>query len=331
MKPIIFSGIQPTAQAPHLGNYLGALRQWVNFQNDYQSYFCVVDLHALTVTQKKEEFTEAIYASYAMLLALGIDLKLSNLFVQSHVPEHTELAWLLNCFTSIGQLLRMTQYKEKSQQQKQFVSAGLFDYPVLMAADILLYDTAKVPVGDDQLQHIELARDLAERFNRSHGELFKLPQPMLIKETARIMSLQQPEQKMSKSDPNVNATIFLLDSPDLVRKKLSIAVTDSQKEIKFDPSRKGLYNLLSIYKALKPAPDSEIEQHFQAKGYQELKAELTDLVNDFLKPIQVRYKELISDKPGLDRLMQEQAELVRAKAQAKIKQVKQAIGLIVRD
>lgn len=328
MKSIIFSGIQPTAQAPHLGNYLGALRQWVNFQSSYQSYFCVVDLHALTVPQKKEEFTEAIYASYALLLAIGIDTKLSNLFVQSHVPEHTELAWLLNCFTSIGQLSRMTQYKEKSEQQKQFVSAGLYDYPVLMAADILLYDTDKVPVGEDQVQHIELARDVATRFNHLYGDTFKLPQPMLIKETARIMSLQQPDKKMSKSDPNVNAAIFLLDSPDLVQKKISTAVTDSQTEIKFDPTRKGLYNLLSIYKALKPAQELEIEAHFQGKGYQELKTELVELINEFVKPIQTKYQQLIADKPQLKKLMKEQAEIVREKAAVKVKQVKQAIGLI---
>lgn len=329
MKPIVFSGIQPSAQAPHLGNYLGALRQWVNLQQENQSYFCVVDLHAITVPQQKTSLTEAIYASYALLLALGIDTKLSRLFVQSMVPEHTELAWLLNCYASVGQLSRMTQYKEKSETQKQFVSAGLYDYPVLMAADILLYDTDKVPVGEDQIQHLEFARDVATRFNHQHGDTFKLPKPLTLKDTARIMSLQQPEQKMSKSDSNQNAVLFLLDSPEVVAKKIGSAVTDSQTEIKFDQFRPGLYNLLSIYKALKPKEDTEIEEHFQGKGYKELKSELTQLVNEFLKPIQSKYQELINDKPELVKIMKEEAELVRTVAQKKVKEVKEKIGLIV--
>ena len=329
MKPIIFSGIQPTAQAPHLGNYLGAIRQWVNLQQENQSYFCVVDLHAITVPQPKEALTEAIYASYAILLALGIDTKLSRLFVQSMVPEHTELTWLLNCYTSVGQLSRMTQYKEKSEKQKQFVSAGLYNYPVLMAADILLYDTDKVPVGEDQIQHVELTRDVASRFNHLYGAVFKLPEPLLIKDTARVMSLQQPEKKMSKSDSNKNAILFLLDSPDEIAKKIGSAVTDSQTEIKFDPSRPGLYNLLSIYKALKPATDTEIEDHFQGQGYRELKNELTELVVEFLKPIQQRYQEIIKDKAQLSKLMKTQSELVREVAAKKISEVKEKIGLII--
>lgn len=329
MNPVLFSGIQPTGEAPHLGNYLGALRQWVILQKDFQSYFCIVDLHALTVPQDKIGLNNATYASYALLLAIGIDLKLSNLFVQSHVPEHTELAWLLNCFTSVGQLSRMTQYKEKSDAQKQFISAGLWDYPVLMAADILLYDTELIPVGEDQVQHVELARDLVQRFNHQYGEVFTLPKVKLIKETSRIMSLQQPDKKMSKSDPNPNATIFLLDSPDAIRKKIASAVTDSQTEIKFDPKRLGLYNLLSIYRALKPQDEKLIERYFETKGYQELKAALAELVIEFVKPIQTKYQEIISDKAELAKLMRAQAESVRAKAQAKVKQVKHALGLVV--
>jgi len=329
MKQIIFSGIQPTAKAPHLGNYLGTMENWVKLQQGNQCYYCVVDLHALTIPQAKESFHEAIYASYAMLLALGIDIKLSRLFVQSHVPEHTELTWLLNCFTSVGQLSRMTQYKEKSAKQKSFISAGLWDYPVLMAADILLYDVDRVPVGEDQLQHLELARDLAERFNRRCGQVFKLPQPLVSQEVARIMSLQNPEAKMSKSDSNLNGAIFLLDSPEEVRKKIGIAVTDSQTEIKFDSNRAGLFNLLTIYKALSSKTEADIEVHFRGKGYQQLKRELAELIIEFLKPIQVKYKELVADKAELQKIMRSQAELVREKAAQKVKQVKESIGLII--
>ena len=262
-------------------------------------------------------------------MSIGINTELSRVFVQSHVPEHTELAWLLNCYTSIGQLSRMTQYKEKSEKQKKFISAGLYDYPVLMAADILLYDTDQVPVGEDQIQHIELARDLALKFNNQYGQTFILPKPVILKETARIMSLQQPEQKMSKSDVNQNATIFLLDSPDIVAKKIGSAVTDSQSEIKFDESRAGLHNLLSIYRALKPQSNEQIEAHFSGKGYRELKNELSQAVIDLLKPIQKRYQDFIQDKAELRRLMIAQAELIRPIAQKKVKEVKEKIGLVI--
>jgi len=286
-------------------------------------------LHAITVPQPKQALTEATYASYALLLSIGIDTKLSKLFVQSQVPEHTELAWLLNCYTSVGQLSRMTQYKEKSEKQKNFISAGLYDYPVLMAADILLYDTDQVPVGEDQIQHIELARDIAERFNHQYGPVFKLPKGLLLKETARIMSLQQPDQKMSKSDPNQNATIFLLDSPDIVAKKIGSAVTDSQTEIRFDQSRPGLYNLLSIYRALKPQPLAEIEKHFEGRGYKELKKELAELIVDLLKPIQKRYQTFVNDKAELKKLMKAQAEQIRPVVGKKVSEVKEKIGLVI--
>src|SRR3990167_1226584 len=250
MKKVIFSGIQPSAQAPHIGNYLGALRQWVDLQNDYQAYYCVVDLHAITVPQEKKKLNESIYATYAMLLSVGLDPNLSNIFVQSHVRQHTELTWILNCFTHVGELNRMTQFKEKSTKQSQIISAGLYDYPVLMAVDILLYHTNIIPVGEDQVQHIELARDIAERFNNACGEVFTLPQAKIVKETARIMSLLDPKSKMSKSDTNRSATIFLTDKSDSIRKKIMSAVTDSKKIIEFDKTRLGLYNLLSIYKAI---------------------------------------------------------------------------------
>jgi len=328
MKQIIFSGIQPTAQSPHIGNYLGALRQWVNLQKKRQSYFCVVDLHALTILPDKKTFQEATYASYALLLALGVNPKLSRVFVQSHVPEHTELAWLLNCYTSVGQLSRMTQYKEKSKKQEKIVSAGLYNYPVLQAADILLYDTDEVPIGEDQLQHLELTRDVAERFNKLNGEVFKMPKPLILHETARIMALQQPENKMSKSDVNTNNTVFLLDPPELIRKKIASAVTDSETDIKFDPKRKGLYNLLSIYRALKSQSEADLESKFRGKNYQQFKKELSERIIELFKPIQLRYSNFSKDKGELKRIMFAQAEMVREVASKKVTQVKKAIGLV---
>ncbi len=329
MKKVIFSGIQPTAEAPHIGNYLGALRNWVEMQNHYQCYYCVVDLHAITVAQAAEKLKEATYTTYALLLAIGINPNLSTLFVQSHNPYHSELAWILNCYTPVGELNRMTQFKEKSEKQKTIVSAGLYDYPVLMAADILLYDTDIVPVGEDQLQHIELTRNLAARFNKTHGQTFVLPQAKLIKETARIMSLKNPEQKMSKSDTDKSATIFLLDSKDKIRDKIMSAVTDSEKSINFAKERKGLFNLLTIYKALSGKQEKEIEEHFSGKGYKELKEELVELLIDFLAPIQQKYFELMSDKKELERLMRVNAEKAMNKAAKKTQEIKEKVGFVL--
>lgn len=329
MGKTVFSGIQPSAMAPHLGNYLGALRQWVDLQKENHSYFSVVDLHAITVFQEKEALTEAIYTSYASLLAIGVDTKLSTLFVQSQVSAHSELSWILNCYTSVGQLSRMTQYKEKSIKQKLFVSAGLFDYPVLMAADILLYDTNLVPVGDDQIQHIELTRDIAIRFNNFYGKTFILPEPMIIKNTPRIRSLQEPTQKMSKSDANLAATIFITDSADIIVKKLKGAVTDSDNRIKFDKKRLGLYNLLSIYKALTEEDEQIIEKRYQGVGYGVFKKDLADIVVDKLAPIREKFNELILDKPELEKLMKENKEKACVQAAQKLREVKQKIGLVV--
>ncbi len=329
MKQTIFSGIQPTAQAPHLGNYLGALRQWAELQTDYRSLFCVVDLHALTVPQEGKVLNDSIYATYAILLAIGIDPKLSILFVQSHNPHHAELSWILNGYTHMGELSRMTQFKEKSLSQKEIISAGLFDYPVLMAADILLYDTEVVPVGEDQIQHVELTRDIAERFNNKYGETFRLPKVKLIKETARIMSLQDPAKKMSKSDENQSATLFLLDDRDEIVRKIKGAVTDSEKNILFQPERMGLYNLLNMYKVLSGKSEPEIEEHFQGKGYKELKEELAEMVTNFLKPVQDEYARYIKDKAELEALMKEGAEKAMEVSAQKIREVKQRIGLIL--
>jgi tryptophanyl-tRNA synthetase len=329
MKPIIFSGIQPSAESPHLGNYLGALRQWVNLQRKSHCYYCLVDLHALTVLPEKKKLNESIYTSYAVLLALGINPNVSNLFVQSQVPEHSELTWLMSCHTSVGQLSRMTQYKDKSKTQKSIVSAGLYTYPTLMAADVLLYDTDQVPVGEDQLQHLELARDLAKRFNHLYGTVFKLPKPLILKETSRIMALQEPDKKMSKSDTNINNTIFLLDSPDIIRKKIASAVTDSETEIKFDIARSGIYNLMNIYRALKPQSEAEIEASFRGKNYKQLKSELAERIIGLFKPIQLRYRNFINDRGELEKIMKEQSVKVREVAAKKISAIKKKIGLVV--
>jgi tryptophanyl-tRNA synthetase len=329
MKKTFFSGIQPTAQAPHIGNYIGIFKQWVEMQNEYNPYYCIVDLHALTVLQDPVKLKEAIYASYAMLLAVGIDPKLTTLFVQSGNPHHAELAWILNCLTTQGELSRMTQYKEKSAKQKDFVSVGLYDYPVLMAADILLYDSEVVPVGEDQVQHIELTRTIAKRFNNKYGFTFVLPKPKLVKEGARIMSLQDPDSKMSKSDENTKATLFLLDQPDVISNKVKSAVTDSESTIEFNPNRKGLFNLLSIYKALSGKSMEVIEDEFSGKGYREFKEALTELVINEFTPIQKKYSQYINDKAELEALMKAGAQRAIDTTTAKIREVKEKIGLLV--
>lgn len=329
MKPTFFSGIQPTAQAPHLGNYLGVFKQWVDLQKDYAPFYCIVDLHAITIPQETERFKQALHASYAMLLAVGIDPNLSTLFVQSHNRYHTELAWILNCFTSYGELLRMTQFKEKSAKQKEIISVGLYDYPVLMAADILLYDSQIVPVGEDQVQHVELTRDIASRFNHKYGNIFRLPKAKLLQGVARIMSLQDPTKKMSKSDENPNACLFLLDEPDTIHRKIRSSVTDSQTTIAYDPKRPGLANLLSIYRALTGQEMVAIEAKYRGKGYQEFKEELAEIVINFLGPIQQRYNTFINDKTELERLMKENAAKAIAVAEHKVREVKRKIGFIL--
>lgn len=321
--------MQPTAQAPHIGNYLGALLPNREMHKEYNSYYFIADLHAITIPQDPKAFKEAIYASYAMLLSVGMDPKSSTIFVQSQNPYHSELSWILNCFTPMGSLSRMTQFKEKSEKQKEYVSVGLFDYPVLMAADILLYDVSTVPVGEDQTQHVEITRDIATRFNGKYGETFILPQVKIVKDVARIMSLQDPTKKMSKSDENQNATLFLLDTKEQIAKKIGSAVTDSERTIVFDKNRKGLYNLLSIYKSVTGKDESVIENEFKGMGYREFKEAVSEAVWGLVKPIQSTYHELINDKPALDRLMKEGAAKSIAVAEKKVREVKEKIGFIL--
>ncbi|MDP3880217.1 MAG: tryptophan--tRNA ligase [Dehalococcoidales bacterium] len=326
IKPRVFSGIQPTGNI-HIGNYLGAISQWVKRQDTYDNIFCIVDLHAITVPQDPKVLKAKTRELSGLLLAAGIDPKRSDLFIQSHVCAHSELAWILNCFIPMGWMQRMTQFKEKSQKQKEQVSTGLFGYPALMAADILLYDTDVVPVGEDQKQHVELARDVAQRFNSIYGETFKLPEPVIPEIGARIMGLDDPTQKMSKSETSSNHAINLLDSPDVIRAKLMRATTDSLKDISFDENRPGVYNLLVIYELFSGINRKDIEALFTGKGYADLKKEVGEVVVEGLKPLQKRYAELTADPAYIDSLLKEGADRVRPMAEKTLALVKERVGL----
>jgi tryptophanyl-tRNA synthetase len=324
MRKRIFSGAQPTGGF-HLGNYLGALRNWVGLQHEYESFFCVVNLHALTLPQDPKELAAKTREVARLYLAAGINPQVSTIFIQSDVPEHTELAWVLNCMTRISELDRMTQFKEKARKQRENVNVGIFDYPVLMASDILLYQTDLVPVGEDQKQHLELTRDVAMRFNRDYGDTFRIPEPFIPKVGARIMSLSDPSKKMAKSDENPNGTIVLLDDADTIRRKFKRAVTDSGTEIRFDETRPAVTNLLTIYRILTQKSPQEIEEHFAGKGYAQLKGELADVVVEFLKPFQERFGN-ISDEE-LDRLLEKGRERASSVARVTMEDVKTRLGL----
>jgi tryptophanyl-tRNA synthetase len=322
----IFSGAQPTGNV-HLGNYLGALRNWVALQNEYESFFCIVNLHAITVAQDARVLAQKTRELARVYLAVGIDPETSTVFVQSDVPDHAELAWLLNCVTRMSELERMTQFKDKVRKQQENVGAGYFDYPVLMAADILLYQTDLVPVGEDQKQHLELTRDLAIRFNRDYGETFRVPDAFIPKVGARIMSLADPTKKMSKSDEESEAgCVMLLDEADAVSRKFKRAVTDSGTEIRFDPARPAITNLLTIYHLLTGQSTEQIEQHFAGKGYANLKSELADVTIDFLKPFQERVRGI--DDGTLDRILGRGAARAREIASGTLAKAKQSMGLI---
>ena len=327
MKKRVFSGIQPTGNI-HIGNYLGATRHWAADQDIYDNIFCIVDLHAITVPQDPKILKAKTRELSALLLATGIDPKRSLLFVQSHVHEHSELAWILNCFIPMGWLQRMTQYKDKAaKQQGEQVSVGLFDYPSLMAADILLYRTDVVPIGEDQKQHVELARDTAQRFNNLFGETFVLPEPRIASVGARIMGLDDPLKKMSKSETAPNHAIALLDPPDVIRKKIMRATTDSQTTVVFDPARPGIYNLLVIYQIFTGKTKEEIEAQFAGKGYGDFKKALAETVIEGLRPLQERYKTFTADPATLDSILKEGADKARPLAQKMLAEVHKKIGL----
>ncbi|MGH2367704.1 MAG: tryptophan--tRNA ligase, partial [Chloroflexota bacterium] len=328
-RPRVLSGIQPSGNL-HLGNYLGAVKQWVDYQDQFDNFFCIVDLHAITVPQDPAALRRTTRELAAFYLAAGIDLDRSTIFVQSHVPAHAELGWILNCVTPMGWLERMTQFKDKSAKEggnKERISAGLFDYPVLMAADILLYQARYVPVGDDQRQHVELTRDIAERFNRLYGETFVIPEPMIGETGARIMSLEDPMQKMSKSDESPGSRIGVYDDPDTIRRNIMRATTDSLREIRFDPARPGIYNLLTIYQVLSGESREAIERQFEGKGYGDFKRALADLVIESVAPIQARCKELLAS-PELDDLLKTGAEKAAVVANETLRHAKYAMGLL---
>ena len=333
-KPIVFSGAQPSGELT-IGNYMGALRQWVKMQDDYECIYCIVDLHAITVRQDAEKLRKATLDTLALYLAVGIDPKKSTIFVQSHVPEHTQLSWALNCYTYFGELGRMTQFKDKSARYEtsnsESITAGLFDYPVLMAADILLYQTNQVPVGEDQKQHLELSRDIASRFNAIYGDVFTVPEPFIPKSGARVMSLQEPTKKMSKSDDNRKNVIGLLEDPKAVTKKIKSAMTDSEEPpvIRYDIKNKpGVSNLLDILSGVTGKAIPELEAEFEGQMYGHLKGAVAEAVSGMLTEVQERFNRFRSDEAYLQQVMKEGAEKARARARVTLKKAYNAIGFV---
>ena len=326
-KKRVFSGIKPSGDL-HLGNYLGAIRNWVLEQEQNENIFCVVDLHAVTVPQEPQELHKRTRDIAKLYIASGLDTRTTTIFVQSHVKEHAELGWIFNCLTPLGWLNRMTQFKEKSGDKRDQVSAGLYTYPALMASDILLYQVDGVPVGDDQKQHVELTRDIAEKFNREYGPVFRIPEPWIKEDGARIMALDDPTKKMSKSG-GPNNLIELLDPPDLIVKRFKRAVTDTGSTVEFDPARPGLYNLLTMYLLLSPSGTSreQVVEHFAGKGYGALKGELAELVVETLRPIQAEYTRLSSDPAYIEEILKDGADRARPMAAKTVSEAKAAMGL----
>lgn len=328
-KKVIFSAIQPSGTIT-LGNYLGALRNWVKLQDDYNCIFAVADLHAITVRQEPKAFRQNILNAYALLLACGIDTEKSLFFIQSHVHTHAELAWVLNCYTQFGELSRMTQFKDKSAKHADNVNAGLFAYPSLMAADILLYKSDMVPVGADQKQHLELSRNIAERFNGIYGNTFTVPEPYISTVGARVMSLQEPTKKMSKSDENVNSWVAVLDKPDTIMKKFKRAVTDSEAVVKVGEGKDGINNLIGIMSAVTGKTADEIAVEFEGKGYGDFKTAVAEAVIEEVKPIQARFEEYINNKDYLVEQYRKSAEIAEKISQRTLDKAMKKIGFIAK-
>ncbi|MGV0715470.1 tryptophan--tRNA ligase [Mycolicibacterium sp. XJ662] len=329
-EKIVFSGVQPTSDSLHLGNALGAIRQWVGMQDDYDAFFCVVDLHAITVPQDPEQLRRRTLAVAAQYLALGIDPARSTIFVQSHVPAHTELAWALGCFTGFGQASRMTQFKDKSQRQgAEATTVGLFTYPVLMAADVLLYDTDLVPVGEDQRQHLELARDVAQRFNARFPDTFVVPDVLIQKATAKIYDLTDPTAKMSKSAATEAGLINLLDEPKVSAKKIRSAVTDSERDVRYDPDAKpGVSNLLTIQSAITGTDVDKLVEGYAGRGYGDLKSDTADAVVEFVTPLKARVDELLADPTELESVLAAGAERAREVSAKTLQRVYDQLGFL---
>ena len=325
-KKILYSGMQATGTLT-LGNYLGALKNWVNLCQEYECFYGVMDLHSLTVRQEPTQFRQNAKKLYALYVAAGLDPEKNCIYYQSHVAAHAQLSWVLNCFTYMGELNRMTQFKDKASKHEDNVNAGLYTYPVLMAADILLYQADVVPVGVDQKQHLEICRDIAQRFNNLYGDVFTIPEPYIGKAGAKIMSLQDPEKKMSKSDDNVNATIFLLDDRDTIIRKCKRAVTDSDTVVRYGEDKPGVSNLMDIYGSITGKSHEQIEKEFEGKGYGDFKMAVGETVADELLPLQKRYEELLQDKVYLEKCIKENAEKAQYVANKTLRKVHKKIGL----
>lgn len=327
-RKIIFSGIQPSGDLT-LGTYLGALKNWAALSNNYNCYYCIVDMHAITARQDPAELRRRTLAQLAQYIACGIDPERCTLFIQSHVPAHAELAWVLNCYTMFGELSRMTQFKDKSAKNEENINAGLFTYPVLMAADILLYQTDLVPVGEDQKQHVELTRDVAVRFNNIYGDVFKIPEPFIPKLGARVMSLQQPESKMSKSDKASGSCVYLMDKPEDIMRAFKRAVTDSETEIRYDVKNKpGVSNLLQIYAAATGKTIPEAEKEFAGQGYGTFKQAVGEAVVELLRPIREEAARIAADKAYLEKVYTEGANKAAAAAGKTLRKVHKKLGFV---
>ncbi len=327
-KKKVLSCIQPSGMLT-LGNYLGALKNWLNMQEEFDCTFAVADLHAITVRQEPAKLRQQIYSTYALMLALGLDREKSTLFIQSHVAAHSQLAWLLSCYTQFGEMSRMTQFKDKSAKHADNVNVGLFSYPVLMAADILLYKPDFVPVGADQKQHLEIARDIAERFNGIYGDVFTVPEPYIAKVGARVMSLQDPTKKMSKSDENLNSWVAILDDPDAIMRKFKRAVTDSEARVCIGEEKYGINNLIGIYSAVTGKTADVITAEFEGKGYGDFKMAVGEAVVEELRPIRERYDAIIKDKAALEALYREGAEKAEYVARKTLSKAMKKVGFVL--
>ena len=324
-KKVLFSGMQATGNLT-LGNYLGALKNWVTLSDEYECFYCVVDEHSITVRQDPAELRKRARALLTLYIAAGLDPEKNCIYYQSHVSGHAELAWILNCYTYMGELSRMTQFKDKSAKHADNINAGLFTYPVLMAADILLFQSDVVPVGIDQMQHLEIARDIAQRFNGIYGDVFTIPEAYLGKVGAKIMSLQDPSKKMSKSDENPNASIYLMDDPDTIMRKFKRAVTDSEAHVCYTDDQPGVKNLIDIYAACTGKTPVEIESEFEGKGYGDFKSAVGESVVSVLKPVQDRVAELSKDKDYIDQMIKKNAEKADYYANKTLRKVQHKIG-----
>lgn len=324
-KKILFSGMQATGNLT-LGNYLGALKNWINLADEYECFYSVVDLHSITVRQDPAELRKRARNLLTLYIAAGLDPKKNCIYYQSHVSGHAELSWILNCFTYMGELNRMTQFKDKSAKHADNINAGLYTYPVLMAADILLFQADVVPVGKDQLQHLEITRDIAQRFNNIYGDVFTIPEPYVGKVGAKIMSLQDPTKKMSKSDENLNASIYLMDDPDTIIRKFKRAVTDSEACVRYSDEQPGIKNLIDIYSVCTDKTPEEVEREFDGKGYGDFKMAVGESVVSVLKPVQDRFAELSKDKAYIDSIIKENGEKANYYATKTLRKVQKKVG-----